>query len=185
MLHSVSKSCTPISTHPLSATSNSVRISANPYQFRPAREMFINSRTVHNDMSDTENRYSYYEVDDVSHNAARRYDAIVIVEKRLSQDELRSLIPKMIDEVRTIDKSRNDIVKERWGGTPVHVVWLKLYNESRDRGEMIANDLSPHYVAKAEWVDPTLEERFAPMEMRDPDEVVDGIRIEWSNKYSE
>lgn len=126
-------------------------------------------------------KFTYYQVQDKSHATAKRTEAIVVFQNGMSQDEIRSLIPEILDEVRNMDCHRNQESAKKWNGKRADVVWLFLFDESRKLSDMVGIDANDHYLGKVEWFSPELDPDHAPLEMRDPDEVLDEARIKWSS----
>jgi len=94
------------------------------------------------------------------------------------------LIPEIVETVRELEIYRNEKTEEMWEDAPAHVVWVYIFNESRIPAEMSAVDDKSHYVCQAEWFDPNLDPDYSPIEMKNPDEEIDDIRIKWSNEIN-
>ena len=56
-----------------------------------------------------------------------------------------------------------------------------MFDEARYPSEMGGLDHFDHYIGKAEWIDPELKDDFSPIPLKDPDEAIEEIRINWSN----
>lgn len=124
--------------------------------------------------------YSIYAVEDQSTAVAKRYQVKVVLRDDLSKDQIRQLIPDLLQEIRKIDFYRSNNMEEKWKGKKADVIWLFMFDEARGPSEMIGIDLLDHYIGKAEWYDSALDSRFTPSEMSDPDDTINGIRIKWS-----
>lgn len=134
---------------------------------------------------DDDEDYSYYEIEDVSHGTAKRYSSKVVLSKDLSQNQIRDLLPSIVQEIKGMDIYRNPQTEEQWKGQDADVVWIMMFNESRESPDMIVSDAMEHYVGKAEWFSPDLDDNFAPTEMNNPDETTKDIRIKWSESLTD
>lgn len=124
-----------------------------------------------------EPRYEIINLRDISHGGAKRYSAVVHVDKHYPRDILRRIIQGATDQVRFSNYHRNDMVEARWGGTPAHVVWLVLAYDLEDVRRS-------NWVGRAEWIDPALDEAMRPRPMTG-DEQLGAISVEWNAQYEQ
>lgn len=132
---------------------------------------------------DEDEEYRFYQIKDSSHAKAKWHTAKAIIQKGKSKEEIKNLLPQLIEEVREAEVERNIQLEEKWKNHDAHIVQIHVFDESREPPEMISNDMYSHYVCKAEWFSSDLNSNYAPTPMRNPDEKLDGIRISWSSRY--
>jgi hypothetical protein len=122
-------------------------------------------------------RYEVLQLKDVSHAGAKRYSATILVDKHYPREVLREIIRGATEEVRASTYYRNNLVEQRWGGTPAHVVWLYLayYPEDVRRA---------NWIVRSQWIDPGLDTFFRPSEQKG-DEQYHDIQITWNGRYEE
>jgi len=114
-------------------------------------------------------------LEDVSHNGAKRYAAVIMVDRHASRDALREVMKESLPTIRGAEYHRNDLVASRWKGTEAHVVWLYLAGTSEDARHS-------NWLARAQWIDPDLDESMKPVRLGGVEEQ-DGIEIEWNTQY--
>ena len=120
-------------------------------------------------------KYEIPKLEDVSHAGAKRYSAVLLVDRHYDRESLRQVIQRAVPEVRRANYHRNEMVKARWQGTDAHVVWLFLGCSLEDlRGST--------WRARAQWIDEDLSAGWRPVALK-ADEVVDGIGINWNFNY--
>jgi hypothetical protein len=123
------------------------------------------------------NRYTIQSLEDVSHGAAKRYSANLLINGRITKSGVKPIIQEVTDNLRGREYYRNDLVKARWAGTPAHVVWLFIYASLED----VAN---VNWICRSQWISETLDSKFAPLKLDGNDEV-DRIVIDWNEEYEE
>lgn len=116
-----------------------------------------------------------HRLEDNSHNGAKRYRAVIMVDRHASRDALREVIRERLQAVRAADHHRNDRVASRWQGTDAHVVWFFLAGTAEDARHS-------NWLARALWIDPGLDEAMRPLRLGG-DEEQDGIEILWSAQH--
>ena len=116
-----------------------------------------------------------YRLEDVSHNGAKRYSAVVMVDRHASRDALREVIRDSLPAVRAAEHHGNELVAARWRGTKAHVVWLFLAGTAEDARHS-------NWLARALWIDPDLDEAMKPTRLGG-DEEQDGIEILWNAQH--
>jgi hypothetical protein len=124
-----------------------------------------------------EERYSIYEIHDSSNPMTKRYDAKIIIDSSLEKEEIVSMIPELVKEI--CDPDSNELADEQ-----ADVVTLHLFSESRHPEEMISNDISDHFICRAEWFDPKLDPKETPTEMSNYNDEYNDIRIKWTSSMS-
>lgn len=121
-------------------------------------------------------RYEITKLKDVSHAGAKRYSAVLLVDKHYSREVLREIVRVATEEVRESAYYRSDRVAEHWADTPAHVVWLYLAYYPADIRRS-------NWICRSEWIDPELPEVFRPTAVKG--EELFGIQIVWNERYEE
>jgi hypothetical protein len=114
-------------------------------------------------------------IKDNSHFRAKRYSAIVRLDKHYPKDVIRSIVEEVTEEIKHRRYNRDERLRERWGETPAHVVWLFLAYDLED----IANS---NWVCRTSWIDPELPESVRPLGVSGQERVGD-IEIRWEVHY--
>lgn len=122
-------------------------------------------------------RYEITKLKDVSHAGAKRYSAVLLVDKHYSREVLREIVRVATEEVRASAYYRSDRVAEHWLDTPAHVVWLYLAYYPADVRRS-------NWICRSQWIDPELPEMFRPTASKGDDEQ-SGIQIMWNDRYEE
>lgn len=121
--------------------------------------------------------YEIPQLRDVSHGGARRLTATVLVDPHYDRDVLREIIRKATHQVRHSTYHRSYLVRNRWRGSPAHVVWLNL-----------ATDLqclrNANWLAQTQWIDPGLDHKMRPLDLS-ASECVDSIAVKWNDFHAE
>lgn len=125
----------------------------------------------------------FYQIKDSSHAKAKWHIAKVVIQKGKSKEEIKDLLPQLIEEVREAEVDRNVQLEKRWKNQEAHIAQIHIFDESREPPEMVSNEMYSHYVCKAEWFSSDLNSNYAPTPMRNPDEEIGGIRISWPSRY--
>lgn len=125
----------------------------------------------------------FYQIKDSSHAKAKWHTAKAVIQKGKNKEEIKELLPQLVEKVREAEVDRNVQLEKKWKNRDAHIVQIYVFDESREPPEMISNDMYSHYVCKAEWFSSDLNSNYAPTPMRNPDEEMDGIRISWSSRY--
>jgi predicted amidohydrolase len=126
--------------------------------------------------------YAIMEIEPVHHGIATRMKASLLINKGLSRKEIKTIITKAIQDVRTRQCFSNEIQESRHKGKLADVVWLDVFNERRHKRYLGACDYYPYYVCTTQWISPRLDRRFCPMPLKGDDEIGD-IKIQWSKNY--
>lgn len=114
---------------------------------------------------------------DVSHGTAKRYSAVIMVDRHYSRDVMREVIEKATRKIKTSTYHRNSRVAERWSGTDTDVVWLFLASDLSDIRDS-------NWRARTLWIRSGLDEAARPHE-GDFDEDYHGIGINWNESYQQ
>ncbi len=119
--------------------------------------------------------YEIPELRDVSHRGAKRLTARVLVDPHYDREVLREIIREATCQVRQSSYCRSALVRNRWGDSQAHVVWLYLAADLQDLA-------GANWLAQAQWIDPRLDRRMRPMELS-ASEHVDSIAVAWNESY--
>jgi hypothetical protein len=114
---------------------------------------------------------------DVSHGAAKRYSAVLLVDRHYSKEVLREIILKATQQIRQSNYHRNQRAADRWRGQAAHVVWLFIARDLEDIRHS-------NWVCRTEWIDPNLNPAFRPLCMKGHEQVED-IQVSWNDSYEE
>lgn len=120
--------------------------------------------------------YSISSLRDVSHNAAKRYSANILLHTRSTPDQIEQVIKLATRDIRHREYYRNDIVRKRWGSQPAQVVFLFVYQSIEDMQHA-------NWVCQSQWVDSSLPPQFSPQKFEGED-IGDDIIIRWSERYT-
>jgi hypothetical protein len=126
--------------------------------------------------------YAIMEIEPVHHGIATRLSASLLIKKGLSRNEIKSIIKKAIEDIRTRQCFSNEIQEARHKGKLADVVWLYIFNERRHKRYLGACDYYPYYVCTTQWISPRLDRIFCPMPLKGDDKIAD-INIQWSKNY--
>ncbi len=121
--------------------------------------------------------YTILSFRDVSHGAAKRYSANILLNKEYSKPEIVSMVKNITEELKNREYYRNHLVKQHWKGKNAQVVWLHLY--------LSLDDLdNTNWICQTQWIDKNLESKFAPTQIEGED-LGNGIILKWKDEYEE
>lgn len=120
-------------------------------------------------------KYSIFRQSDKSFGGAKRFAAQILIDKHYSKEILRKIIKELTEKLRKDTYCGNDLVKERWGNSPAHVVWLRI-------GHSIEDLINSNWSCHSQWIDPLLEEDMRPLGLHGS-ELYDNIEIRWNEDY--
>jgi len=112
---------------------------------------------------------------DVSHAAAKRYSAIILLDKHYPKDIIRAIIQEATDAMKYSTYYHNQQMEKIWGNTPAHVVWLSIAYDLED----VQN---ANWVCQTCWIDSSLSNQFHPIFLN-VNENLDEIDISWNKNY--
>ncbi len=119
--------------------------------------------------------YSITEFKDVSHGAAKRYSARVLLNRDLSRGEIVQVVRKVTNDLRDREYYRSKLTRDHWVGRKANVVWLFLFPSLED-------DRNNNCLCRSQWIDPLLDEQFHPARM-DGMDIGEDLVIDWSENY--
>ncbi|HEC76396.1 MAG TPA: hypothetical protein ENI33_03950 [Thermoplasmatales archaeon] len=120
-------------------------------------------------------RYTIVKQKDVSHAGAKRYSAIVLLDRHYPKDVIRTIIQEATEKLRYSNYYRNERVRARWGRTPAHVVWLFIAYDLED----IQN---ANWICRTCWIDPSLPKDMHPLSLNGNEKLGD-IEVFWNDEY--
>ncbi|MCD6463081.1 MAG: hypothetical protein J7L52_05255 [Thermotogae bacterium] len=120
-------------------------------------------------------RYTIVSQKDLSHEGAKRYSAIVLLDRHYQRDVVRKIIQEVTEKLKHSNYYRNERIKTRWGKSPAHVVWLFIACDLED----IQN---ANWLCRTCWVDPSLPESMRPFKLNGNERMGD-IEIHWNDDY--
>jgi hypothetical protein len=120
-------------------------------------------------------RYTIVEQRDVSHAGAKRYSAVILLDRHYPRDIIRTIIQEATEKLRYSNYYRNERVKTRWGRTPAHVIWLFIAYDLED----IQN---ANWICRTCWIDPSLPENMRPLGLNSNEKLGD-IEVFWNDDY--
>ena len=112
---------------------------------------------------------------DVSHGGAKRYTAVVLVDRHYSGDVLRKIAIAATEEIKQSNYHRSNRLGKFWADSNAHVVWLYFAGDLGDVRQA-------NWICRTEWIDENLPKDMRPSRMK-PEEVIDGISIAWNESY--
>jgi Domain of unknown function (DUF4365) len=122
------------------------------------------------------NNYIISSLRDVSHNAAKRYTANILLQFRATPDQVEQVIRLATQDIRNREYYRNEIAKQRWAGQSAQVVALFVYQSPDDAQQA-------NWICQSQWIDSSLAPQFSPVRLTG-EEIDDGITIHWSENYT-
>jgi len=136
----------------------------------------IRDKGIHLEMEVREKiRYTIVEQRDVSHAGAKRYSAIILLDRHYPGDIIRTIIQEATEKLKYSNYYRNERLKARWGRTPAHVIWLFIAYDLED----IQN---ANWICRTCWIDPSLPENMRPRGLNGNEKLGD-IEIFWNDEY--
>lgn len=119
--------------------------------------------------------YTISSIDENSHNAAKRYSLRVVLNKEHTQAELIDVVKQCTLEAINCEYHRSDITRNRWSGTPAHVVWLFVFPTSED-------EKNNNFICRSEWFSDNLAPNFLPAPNGGED-IGLNIKVVWDDNY--
>ena len=119
--------------------------------------------------------YDVHQLQDVSHFGAKRYSAVVMVDRHGSRCYFRHVIRQCLQEIREEEYHADEHMKRFWAGKKAHVVWLYLAGTLED----VRNY---NWLASAQRVDPALDPTMRPFSPKGDDNQ-DGAAITWNTQH--
>ncbi|WP_420463151.1 hypothetical protein [Candidatus Palauibacter sp.] len=119
--------------------------------------------------------YEIVRLEDVSHAGAKRYSAVLVVDRHAGRDGVRDVISRALPEIREEEYHRSPQLEALWSGHRADVVYLYVAGGHDDVRHA-------NWIARTQWVDPGLDPSCRPMPW-DGDEVWDGVSILWNHQY--
>lgn len=120
-------------------------------------------------------RYTITNQQDASHAGAKRYGAMILLDRHYPRDVIRAIIQEATDKLKRSNYYRNERVKARWGKTPAHVIWLYIAYDPED----IRN---ANWVCRTCWIDPSLRQDMRPHRLNGNEKLRD-IEVLWNDDY--
>lgn len=120
-------------------------------------------------------RYTIIRQTDVSTGMAKRYSAIIQIDRHYTKEIIRSVIQEATLALRKSNYYRSENTKSRWGNKTADVVWLFITNDLEDVQ-------TTNWICQSSWISLELAEPFRPKRL-DGDEEINGIEIKWNNLY--
>ena len=121
--------------------------------------------------------YTIERFEDISHNAAKRYSAILIVDKHYSVEQIKEIINSATEELKHRKYYRNEHTRARWGNSLAHVVWLYIAFDTEDVASF-------NWVCRSLWIEDALSVDMRPAKLYAKD-IYNGIEILWNESYKE
>jgi hypothetical protein len=122
-----------------------------------------------------DNCYSVTSFKDLSHATAKRYEARVLLNKKLSRGEIVQVIARATGEFREREYYRSDLTQDAWRGKKANVVWLFVFPSLED-------EKNTNWLCRSQWIDPSLDDRFRPTKMTGIS-IGEDLVIDWSENY--
>lgn len=122
-----------------------------------------------------DNCYSVTSFKDLSHGAAKRYEARVLLNRKLSRGEIVQVITRATGEFMEREYYRNDLTQNAWRGKKANVVWLFVFPSLED-------EKNNNWLYRSQWIDPSLDDRFRPARITGIS-IGEDLVIAWSENY--
>lgn len=120
-------------------------------------------------------RYTIVQQMDNSTGIAKKYSAIIRMDRHYSREVIRKIIQEATLKLKESTYYKNERIKERWGNTPAHVVWLYIAHDHEDIQ-------TTNWVCRSSWIDPDVPASNIPFDLGG-EEFVEGIEIKWNDGY--
>lgn len=163
-------------------TPNNVTYTKNAWKIEVPKSQKINAG-MHVDMKRLVKKmpihksYTISSIEENSHNAAKRYSLRIVLNKEHTQAELIDVIKNCTLEAINCEYHRSEITRDRWSGTPAHVVWLFVFPTSED-------EKNNNYICRSEWFSDNLDPNFLPM-AHGKEDIGLNIKVAWETDYLE
>ncbi len=126
--------------------------------------------------------YAIMALEPVHTGGATRLSAFLLINKCISKKQIKSIIKKANEDIKTKQSYSNEIQEARHKGKIADVVWLYIFNERRHRRHLLASDFYSYYVCRTQWVSSKLNRHFWPMPLKSEDKI-GSIAIQWNKNY--
>jgi len=120
-------------------------------------------------------RHIVRELRDVSHGAAKRYAATILLDRHYPKEVIRGIIEEATEKIKNEKYYRNEQLEQRWGETAAHAVALFLACDLED----IA---SANWLCRTQWIDPSLPQAIRPRALGGNEELGE-IEVSWNDNY--
>ena len=119
--------------------------------------------------------YSISSQRDISHLGAKRYSAILLIDKHYTKEIIRIIIKEATMYFTQSKYHRNASLEAIWANFLAQVIWLYIANDVDD----INNS---NWICRTLWIDQDLREDMRPMKA-EGHERIDDIEIYWNDEY--
>lgn len=130
---------------------------------------------IEHNKEDVKFDYILQKLDDVSHANAKRYSAVITLNKQYKKAILKKLIEQVTNDLKNRNYYRNDNVKNRHLDKKADVIWLFIANDAFD--VQVAN-----WICRTSWISDKLQTEYRPLALKGNDGIGD-IAIEWNESY--
>lgn len=120
-------------------------------------------------------QYSIYRLNDISHYGAKRYSAILLVDRHYNKELLREVVFNATLKIKKRNYYRNDKLKNHWGDEEAHVVWINIAFDLDDI-------INTNWVCHTSWISQKLDQSMKPLPLK-CDEKFKDIDIQWNDTY--
>lgn len=120
-------------------------------------------------------RFSVLSLSGVSHAAAKRYTAAILITAALPRATVRAIVAEAVSDFRSAELFRNAITRKYWEGQPTHAMWLFVYQSLDDVART-------NWICRCQWLSPDLTGIGRPLALKGND-TIDGITIDWNKMY--
>jgi hypothetical protein len=133
------------------------------------------SQATETDIPPPVNQFTVLSLEDVSHAAAKRYTANILITPAGSREQVRLVVAEAVAEFRSAEIFRNEITKRYWAGLPAQAIWLFVYQSLDD---------VPHinWICRCQWLSPQLTGTARRFALKG-DEEFEGVVIDWNEQY--
>ena len=119
--------------------------------------------------------YSILETQDVSHGLAKRYALKVLLNNKLSKNEIQELIIYLTEIQKSSEYYRSDLVRKVWSGKEASVVWIYVYSSYEDSKRN-------NWICMSQWISSSLNSNASPGQISGT-KINNELVIEWSKNY--
>ncbi len=120
-------------------------------------------------------RYTITKLDDVSHGGAKRYSAVVVLDRHYPRDVVKQIVQDVTEQLKHSRYYRNEQTKARWGSTSAHAVWLFV-------GSDVGDTQNANWVCRSCWIDPSMPKDMRPLGL-DGNDRIGEIHLDWNEQY--
>jgi hypothetical protein len=119
--------------------------------------------------------YGILALNDISTARAKRYSADILINQKLKKEEIEETIRHAVEDIKSKEYYRNNLVKSRWQNTQANVVWLYIYQSLEDH-------TTTNWICRTLWIDPRLDDNYRPFAFNSG-QLIEDIEVDWNDNF--